>query len=278
MLRGLFSCLVVMLLFVVGCGKSDESSHPLFKKAESLSREGKFTEAVRKYNEYLDVNRASAITHYKLAEIYYDQLDDPLEAAYHFRRFLELEPDTADRDAITKWIEEAENRIAEGAMKRSPERFADAGVIGEFKKREKQYAECIRTVRRQNFEMARRLAALKRNGVDWDDVSTLTGAVGEEGLDPSASIPSTGERRPYPLKNSLERRRTTGGAETSPAMPKGFKSYTVCPGDTLCGISKKVYGSPKYHGLIFKANQGKLKSESAISIGQRLRIPPLPGK
>lgn len=52
------------------------------------------------------------------------------------------------------------------------------------------------------------------------------------------------------------------------------KTYTVESGDTLSGISKKVYGDAGKYQQIFQANQPMLKDPDRIYPGQVLRIPP----
>lgn len=51
--------------------------------------------------------------------------------------------------------------------------------------------------------------------------------------------------------------------------------HTVERGDTLSGISKKVYGDAMKYMVIFKANQPMLKDPDRIYPGQVLRIPEL---
>ena len=52
------------------------------------------------------------------------------------------------------------------------------------------------------------------------------------------------------------------------------KTYTVESGDTLSGISKKMYGDANKYQRIFEANQPMLKDPDKIYPGQVLRIPP----
>jgi len=63
-----------------------------------------------------------------------------------------------------------------------------------------------------------------------------------------------------------------------PAAPERcVQTYTVKPGDTLTRIAGKFYGRRNAHKYkrIFLANRDKLRSESALSVGQVLTIPPL---
>ena len=52
--------------------------------------------------------------------------------------------------------------------------------------------------------------------------------------------------------------------------------YVVQSGDTLSGISQKLYGSMKHADLIFQANRDRLSSPESLRIGQTLNIPPKP--
>ncbi|MDQ3288021.1 MAG: peptidoglycan-binding protein LysM [Pseudomonadota bacterium] len=51
------------------------------------------------------------------------------------------------------------------------------------------------------------------------------------------------------------------------------RTYTVESGDTLSGISKKVYGDASKYPTIFEANKPMLKDPDKIYPGQVLRIP-----
>ena len=55
-------------------------------------------------------------------------------------------------------------------------------------------------------------------------------------------------------------------------------SYTVKAGDTLIGISRKIYGSPKYYKLIADANKGVIPASMQVRVGQVIKIPQLPSR
>lgn len=52
--------------------------------------------------------------------------------------------------------------------------------------------------------------------------------------------------------------------------------YVVQSGDTLSGISQKLYGTMKHADLIYAANRDRLSSPEALRVGQTLNIPPKP--
>ena len=62
------------------------------KEADAKAGEGDYAQAINLYESALDGTPASADLHYKLALIYDDKLNDPLNALHHFKRFLTLEP------------------------------------------------------------------------------------------------------------------------------------------------------------------------------------------
>lgn len=59
-----------------------------------------------------------------------------------------------------------------------------------------------------------------------------------------------------------------------------IRTYRVRSGDTLIGIARKVYGRQfgDEHVRIYRANRDKLSNPAALSVGQVLVIPPLPGR
>ncbi|MFP7721969.1 peptidoglycan-binding protein LysM [Lysobacter sp. A3-1-A15] len=70
---------------------------------------------------------------------------------------------------------------------------------------------------------------------------------------------------------------SAGQSHASAGSPGGewtSKTYTVESGDTLSGISKKVYGDAGQYNRIFEANKPMLSDPDKIYPGQVLRIPP----
>ncbi|CAN5548037.1 hypothetical protein BH18VER2_BH18VER2_06650 [soil metagenome] len=64
----------------------------LGRDADAKAAEGSYAEAINLYEAALDGSATSADVHYKLALIYDDKMNDPLNALHHFKRFLTLEP------------------------------------------------------------------------------------------------------------------------------------------------------------------------------------------
>ncbi len=64
----------------------------LGKDGDAKATQGSYAEAINLYEAALDGTAGSADVHYKLALIYDDKMNDPLNALHHFKRFLTLEP------------------------------------------------------------------------------------------------------------------------------------------------------------------------------------------
>jgi nucleoid-associated protein YgaU len=61
-------------------------------------------------------------------------------------------------------------------------------------------------------------------------------------------------------------------------LPGGGRVYTVVQGDTLYGISVKVFGSPRHYERIYEANREKISDPNTLQIGLKLALPDVPAK
>ena len=85
--------LLISLGALTGCDRMiTQRQTQLSKNADAKRAEGNYAEAINLYEAALDGSPGSADVHYKLALIYDDKLNDPLNALHHFKRFLTLEP------------------------------------------------------------------------------------------------------------------------------------------------------------------------------------------
>jgi hypothetical protein len=65
------------------------------KDADAKVAEGDFIRAIGLYESTLDGSARGADVHYRLALLYDDKMNDPLNALHHFKRYLTLAPDGA---------------------------------------------------------------------------------------------------------------------------------------------------------------------------------------
>jgi tetratricopeptide (TPR) repeat protein len=85
--------LLLSLGMLAGCNRMViPRETQLSKDADAKASEGSYADAINLYEAALDGSARSADVHYKLALIYDDKMNDPLNALHHFKRFLTLEP------------------------------------------------------------------------------------------------------------------------------------------------------------------------------------------
>ncbi len=106
---------------------------------------------------------------------------------------------------------------------------------------------------------------------------TTTGSgwvpVGESSVLPGSSAPaSRASTAPVYVqpRTTVER---VSYQSRSPEQPRKPRVYKVRPGDTLSGISQKVYGTPDKWRDIYQYNRQILKNSNALKIGQILYLP-----
>src|SRR6478672_3313867 len=101
-----FSITVVTFLFflvcVAGCDRMVTArSTQVIKDADAKAAQGEYLSAIALYETALDGTPQSADIHYKLALIYDDKMNDPINALHHFKRYLVLQP-TGGRSSDVK--------------------------------------------------------------------------------------------------------------------------------------------------------------------------------
>jgi len=87
--------ILYMLLALIGAG-CDRMMTPRhaqqLKDAESKAAAGDFARAISLYESALEDRPGDAEVHYKLALLYDDKMNDPLNALHHFKRYLVIAP------------------------------------------------------------------------------------------------------------------------------------------------------------------------------------------
>jgi len=61
-------------------------------------------------------------------------------------------------------------------------------------------------------------------------------------------------------------------------LPGGTRIYTVVQGDSLYGISVKVFGTPRHYERIYEANKDRISDPNTLQIGMKLTLPDVPSK
>lgn len=282
-------------VMLTSCGDyvGKEKTHPLFIKAGTAKNAGNYQEAAKYLEEFLTICPKSAETHLRLALLYSDNLDEPLKAVYHFRKYLELAPnDTKNADDINGFTELAKKHLYEKLKEEYKDNSANIALnedLEKTKERLNKYVEYSKALETQNQQMKQRLreiAAQRSAPVRTPQATTETPvrttapavAAGTAGTTSSVSQIASANGVTPTATTTSQGTGTTAAASAGTAAGAKLGSYTVKAGDTLIGISRKIYGSPKYYKLIADANKGVIPASMQVRVGQVIKIPQLPSR
>jgi tetratricopeptide (TPR) repeat protein len=109
--REITSVSLVVLCFLVLAGCDQMVTPPrtqLVKDADTKSAQGDFLRAIGLYETALDGTVRSAEIHYKLALLYDDKMNDPLNALHHFKRYLILNPNGTHATEVKEFMKRDE--------------------------------------------------------------------------------------------------------------------------------------------------------------------------
>ena len=81
-----------------------EEALGFFNLAVLFDRQGRYEEAERYYHRCLDLLPEDASTHFNLGILYDDKLRRPRKAMHHYKRFLELDPESPDAERVRSWL------------------------------------------------------------------------------------------------------------------------------------------------------------------------------
>lgn len=84
---------VLLALILTGCDRMiTPRNAQIIKDADAKAAQGSYLRAINLYEAALDDTPRGADIHYKLALLYDDKMNDPLNALHHFKRYLALDP------------------------------------------------------------------------------------------------------------------------------------------------------------------------------------------
>src|SRR5437899_8827918 len=97
----------------LGCDRLTSSRYTqLMQDADSKSEQGDFLRAINLYEAALDDSPRCAEIHYKLAVLYDDKMNDPLNALHHFKRYLTLSPNGPHSNDVKNFMKRDEIVLA----------------------------------------------------------------------------------------------------------------------------------------------------------------------
>ena len=103
----------LLALMLAGCDRMVTPRHTqITRDAEAKANQGDFLRAINLYEAGLDDSPRCAEVHYRLALLYDDKMNDPLNALHHFKRYLTLSPDGPHAKDVKNFMKRDEIALA----------------------------------------------------------------------------------------------------------------------------------------------------------------------
>jgi tetratricopeptide (TPR) repeat protein len=265
------SLLWLFLLLLAGCDGADrlvlgtEANEPYYRQGDQLKRQGRYQEALAAYLKVIEKrNEDAPESHLEAGLIYQQYLKDPIYAIYHFRKYLELEPNSRQAELVRQRVDAAMRDFARTLPARPLEdqmlRIDLMGRIDELQK--------------QNLELKEEIARLNQGG------TSRGGSSGEAPVPATEPAPAPavihGSFFNPPAADAVVARPAQAGEQPAASTTKpssGGRTHVVAQGETLAKIAQHYYGSSARWHAILEANRDVLKDEKAIRPGMTLKIP-----
>src|SRR5688572_33001454 len=120
--RRTFSVVIALLAVLAGggCGDRDgaplpaETDEPFYVQGKQLMRQGRNPEALTSFLKVIDRRgeRGAAESHLEAGTIYLKHTKDPVEAYHHFRKYLDLQPNSKEAAGVRGMVEAAKREVA----------------------------------------------------------------------------------------------------------------------------------------------------------------------
>jgi LysM repeat protein len=300
----IFAFATTLLFLLVGAGCRDHGKDPIqaetddafFVQGKQLQRQGRNPEALTAYLKVIEKRgeRGAAESHLECGQIYLNHTKDPVEAYHHFRKYLELQPNSRQAEFVRGMVKAALREFA----RTIPGRIDDQSL-------RPQGDEEAQKLRREVDELRAELAVLRGGGgvpvnraphvikVPVDPRATALPvpttqvvqspitAAPSRGSNPAPVAekatasrigPESATRTPTPSSVRTPVANTTRPPATPasrPPVPTTGRTHTVVAKDTLFSLSKK-YGV-KMEDLA--AANGLPSVAAPLKLGTVLKIP-----
>jgi tetratricopeptide (TPR) repeat protein len=259
--------LAALLLLPAACGRSDSGSDAdaerevNYQRARKLAEQQDFQGSAEFYKRALSVNPDFAAAHLELGLLCDDKLSDPIAAIYHYRRFLELRPDSGKKQLVEDFIERAKLSLAA--------RLPQAPIVdpGELSRLQSEKTALLQ----ENAMLRTRVAELQKAASTAETIVTTPATPVTSSPAPVATVATAGPT----LASGIIMASAPMALTTEPSAPESprVRVYVVQKGDTLQSLALRYYGARAGWEKIYQANRSGLPSKDQLKVGQQLVIP-----
>ncbi|MEM8549933.1 MAG: LysM peptidoglycan-binding domain-containing protein [Verrucomicrobiota bacterium] len=233
----------------------DERDEKHFNRAQSKLSEQRYDDALSAFLKVIEKRREAPESHLEVGMLYQEYRGDPIAAIYHYRRYLEILPESKEAPMVKQMVESAKKDFAR--------QLAGQPFNDEIDRLD--LMEILEVLRGENLALKEELAASKLR------VQQLEGAtVSSPEFNRNQPQQTTPRPQPAPTR---PRTNTVTITPVTPTPPAATATYVVQEGDTLSRISRRFYGTDNRWQDIFYANRDVLPSPNALRVGQTLKIP-----
>lgn len=272
--------LAALLMLVAGCERATgpgliaEIDDADYTRGKNLLRQNRNQEAMAAFLKVIDKRSGDAPeSHLEVGRLYQEQIKDPIQAIYHYRKYRELKPNAPQAELVRQLIHAATRDFA----RTLPAQPLENQVL------RNDLLEVVERLQRENTQLKADLAAIgagrPTNAGTLEDPGTsgppfafatstpqlVTRGPAENGDAPQIS------QAPVQAMNPIQ-------AQAPPTTPTaaGGRRHVVAQGESLYSIARRYYGTPTNARIseIVAANKDVLPNGStSLKIGMELRIP-----
>src|SRR5580704_13403561 len=263
-----------ILILLAGCARNDESSYatekddPAYQRGKSLEQQGRDQEALGAFLKIISKHDEDAPeSHVEAGLLYEGHVKDPISTIYHFKKYLELCPNSPKADLVRGHV---------AACMRDFARTLPGQPLGSDAM-QPDLSDVVDRLQKENDALKSELAAARANRP----------APASEPAEPSPPTARPEPEkvvdapRPVITRAPMTTERPAAAPVRAPAVHSFVTAapvatghtHTVAKGDTLYNISQHYYGTPGKWRDIFAANRDVMKSQNDLKIGMQLKIP-----
>jgi tetratricopeptide (TPR) repeat protein len=265
----LFLLVVLTGALFTACERRDslpfasEVDEPHFRRGSQLLKAGRTQEALAAFLKVIEKRGSDAPeSHLEVGLLYLQNVKDPIAAIYHFRKFLELRPNSPQADLVRQRIDTATKEFAR-TLPAQP-------LEGQLQRIE--LMDLVDKLQAENLQLKDEISRLRglppsSRPFIADNTDNRTAAPNEPDALPATPVTPLGPQRTAPA-NQLATEQQAGAQQ-----PGSVRLHVVQQGDTLYRLSTQYYGAGRRWREIYDANRDVMKSETDLRIGMTLKIP-----
>ncbi|MGH8021364.1 MAG: Cell division protein CpoB [Opitutaceae bacterium] len=244
-----------------------EADEPHFRRGLQMARSGQNQIALEAFLKVIEKRGGDAPeSHFEAGQIYLNHIRDPIAAIYHYRKYLELRPNSPQAPQVWQLIDTGKKQFA-ATLAAEPlgQQFERLDLL-----------DALEKLKAENTSLRSEISKLGKQPPSPMSITQSRPAAAGSPSEGSFNDPfaNAAVQPVVPIETpAMEQRAEPQRPANSAADRPGGRTYTVLAKDTLYGISVKFYGSGNRWQSIMQANSDVLRSSADLKPGMVLRIP-----